>query len=137
MPIGLESESARLPSGLRAVSRERSGGRLSTNWVGKEHTQRTASSEVLSDPGVHTSEREPEPASVKAEAGSEILLDPEKAASLAYGYRVERGSPCDSPQEVKDADWFRAETCLRARIAAAADQRPGAEEGLRADEDGA
>lgn len=80
----------------------------------------TASSEVLSDPEVHASEREAAPAPAEAEAVSEILLDPEKVASLAYGYWVERGSPCDSPQEEKDADWFRAESCLRARIAAAA-----------------
>ena len=68
------------------------------------------------------SELEPElePPPFEAATESEILWDPQEVAALAYGYWVERGSPCDSPQEEKDADWFRAESCLRARIAAAA-----------------
>lgn len=74
------------------------------------------------------SEPEPElePAPFVAATESEILLDPQEVAALAYAYWVERGSPSESPQEERDADWFRAESCLRARIAAA-DEVPPAE----------
>jgi hypothetical protein len=43
-------------------------------------------------------------------------LDQEAIARLAYSYWEERGCPNDSPDE----DWFRAETELRNRLAAAA-----------------
>lgn len=85
-------------------------------------------------------EPEPEPAPIEAETESEILLDPQEIAALAYGYWVERGSPCDSLQEEKDADWFRAESFLRTGIAAAAPEplaRAESAQGLDADVDGA
>jgi hypothetical protein len=85
-------------------------------------------------------EPEPEPAPIEAETESEILLDPQEIAALAYGYWVERGSPGESTQEEKDADWFRAESCLRAGGAAAAAGPPaqaGSAEGPEVDVDGA
>ena len=42
-------------------------------------------------------------------------LDREAIGCLAYFYWKERGCPNDSPDE----DWFRAETELRSRLAAA------------------
>jgi hypothetical protein len=70
------------------------------------------------------SETEPElePAPFEAPTESEILLDPEEVAALAHAYWIERGSPSESTQEEQDADWYRAESCLRARIAAEAEE---------------
>jgi hypothetical protein len=67
-------------------------------------------------------ELELEPAPFEAPTESEILLDPQEVTALAHAYWVERGSPSESTQEEQDADWFRAESCLRARIAGAAEE---------------
>jgi hypothetical protein len=47
---------------------------------------------------------------------AEPAFDQEAIALLAYSYWEERGCPDDSPHE----DWFRAESDLRNRLAAAA-----------------
>ena len=47
---------------------------------------------------------------------SELELDQEAIARLAYFYWEERGCQNDSPDE----DWFRAEAELRSRLACAA-----------------
>ena len=47
---------------------------------------------------------------------SELELDQEAIARLAYFYWEERGCQNDSPNE----DWFRAEAELRSRLACAA-----------------
>jgi hypothetical protein len=71
---------------------------------------------------VQASGDEPESAQPEPMTGSEIPLDPQQVACLANRYWQERGSPKDSSQENQDADWFRAESELKARIAAAAAQ---------------
>jgi hypothetical protein len=81
-------------------------------------------------------ELELEPAPFEAPAESEILLDPQEVAALAYAYWVERGSPSESAQEEKDADWFRAESCLRARTAGAAESPPAQAESAESREVG-
>lgn len=82
-----------------------------------------ANSKVLREPEVQASGQERKSAAVEALTGSEVLVDPQEVASLAYAYWLERGCPCDSPQAEKDADWYRAESCLKARIAATGQQR--------------
>jgi len=88
-------------------------------------------SRVLSSPAGDTWEQEPVSVS-ESMVESETLLNPAEVASLAYGYWLERGCPCDSTQEDKDADWFRAESELRAQSAAPA-KRPPAQAELRDD----
>jgi hypothetical protein len=97
------------------------GGCRSAN---EEDTQMREILEMPGDPEVRASGHEPEFAQPESVAGSEILLDPQEVACLAYRYWHERGCPCDSPQEDREADWFRAEAELRARIAAAAARSP-------------
>ena len=78
----------------------------------------TAIAEVLSEPEAEAPEQELDSAPVaEAVAETEMLLDRQKVASLAYGYWLERGCPCNSPQADREADWFRAESELRSRIA--------------------
>lgn len=77
-------------------------------------------SELLSEPEVRVPEQAPEStAVVELATASEVHLDHDEIAALAYGYWLERGCPNDSPPEERDADWFRAESELRSRIDAA------------------
>ena len=78
--------------------------------------------ETPSGAEVQASEHELESAQPESQAGSEILLDPQDVACLAYEYWHDRGCPCDSTLQDQEADWFRAESELRARIAGAAAQ---------------
>jgi hypothetical protein len=52
----------------------------------------------------------------QATEASDLALDQEAVALLAYFYWEARGCPHDSPHE----DWFRAEAELRHRLVAAA-----------------
>ena len=80
----------------------------------------SASPAMLRQPEVLAFEDEPDYAPVEVSEGDGIVLDPEEVSGLAYGYWLERGCPNGSP----DTDWFRAESELKARIAAADTEPP-------------